>query len=151
MADKNDFRQLNGTQSVLFLVGGILMVVGMGFYVFMLWRDIAGAVFLLGAVLFSVMQCIQTYNGTSITLRRLKNIMTMADLLFVLSGVLMIDTATQFLRPMFRNQINYIEYVYNKWLPLLMIAVVLEVYTTHRISSEIKKQKKQEDGKSEKL
>lgn len=144
MANKNDFRQLNRTQSVLFLVGGIMMVVSMGFYVFMLYRQIAGAVFLTGAVLFSVMQCMQTYSGTSITIRRLKSIMTMANLCFVLAGVLMIDTANHFLRPMFSDQINYIQYVYNKWIILLMIAVVLEVYTTHRISYELKKEEKKE-------
>ncbi len=141
METKNDFRCLNNTQSALFLLGGILMVVGMGCYVFMFYRMIAGAVYFAGAVIFAVMQCMQTYHGTSLTLRRLKGIMTMADLFFVLAGVLMIDTECHFLRPMFSNQMHYIDYVYNKWLVLLLVAVVLELYSTHRITGIINKKK----------
>lgn len=145
MTIQNDFRQLNKTQSTLFLVGGLLMVVSMGFYVFMIQRQIAGIVFLIGAVLFAVMQCMQTYHGNDVTLRRLKSIMTMADLFFVLAGVLMIDSANQFLSSVFSNHIYYVMYVYNKWIVLLLIAVVLEVYTTHRISHEINKRNKKEE------
>ncbi len=36
---------------------------------------------------------------------------------------------------------TYIEYVYNKWVVLLLIAAILEVYTTHRLDSELKKTK----------
>lgn len=145
MTIQNDFRQLNKTQSTLFLVGGLLMVVSMGFYVFMIQRQIAGIVFLIGAVLFAVMQCMQTYHGNDVTLRRLKSIMTMADLFFVLAGVLMIDSANQFLSSVFSNHIYYVMYVYNKWIVLLLIAVVLEVYTTHRISHEINNRNKKEE------
>ena len=145
MTIQNDFRQLNKTQSTLFLVGGLLMVVSMGFYVFMIQRQIAGIVFLIGAVLFAVMQCMQTYHGNDVTLRRLKSIMTMADLFFVLAGVLMIDSANQFLSSVFSNHLYYVMYVYNKWIVLLLIAVVLEVYTTHRISHEINKRNKKEE------
>jgi drug/metabolite transporter (DMT)-like permease len=141
MTTKDDFRCLNNTQSALLLLGGILMVAGMGCYVFMFHRMEAGVTYLVGAVLFAVMQCLQTYHGTSLTLRRLKGIMTMADLFFVLAGVLMIDTECHFMRPMFSNQEHYITYVYNKWLVLLLVAVVLELYSTHRISAEINKKK----------
>ncbi len=143
MVIENDFRCLNTTQSVLLLFGGILMVCGMGSFVFMFQRPIAALVFLVGAVLFAIMQCLQTYHGTSFVIRRLKGIMNMADLLFVLAGVLMIDTETHFMRPMFSNQEHYINYVYNKWLVLLLVAVVLELYSTHRISHEMNKKKKQ--------
>ncbi len=100
-----------------------------------------GAVYLVGAVIFAIMQCMQTYHGTSVTIRRLKGIMTMSDLFFVLAGVLMIDTECHFMRPMFSNQEHYIDYVYNKWLVLLLVAVVLELYSTHRITHEINKKK----------
>lgn len=119
------------------------MVCGMGSFVFMFQRPIAALVFLVGAVLFAIMQCLQTYHGSSFVIRRLKGIMNMADLLFVLAGVLMIDTETHFMRPMFSNQEHYINYVYNKWLVLLLVAVVLELYSTHRISHEMNKKKKQ--------
>lgn len=136
---------------MLFAVGGVLMVVGIGCFVFMFQQQIAGCVFLVGAVLFALMQCMQVYLGKDRTLRRLKSIMNLADLLFVLTGVLMIDTAItnaaqadpihahRFLSQMFTNWTTYIECVYNKWIVLLFIAVTLEVYTTHRISHELAK------------
>lgn len=147
----NDFKELNKTQSVLFAVGGVLMVLGIGCFVFMFQQQVAGCVFLVGAILFALMQCMQIYTGSDRTLRRLKSIMNLADLLFVLTGVLMIDTAItnagqtdpihahRFLSQMFTNWSTYIECVYNKWIVLLFIAVTLEVYTTHRISHELGK------------
>ncbi len=135
----NDIRKLSKLQSALFMAGGILMVIGIGCYVFMFQQLLAGLVFLTGAVLFSVMQAMQTYHGNNLAIKRLKNIMNIADLLFVLSGVLMIDTVNNFMRPMFSNQETYIQYVYNKWIVLLLIAVILEVYTVHRISNELAK------------
>jgi uncharacterized membrane protein SpoIIM required for sporulation len=56
----------------------------------------------------------------------------------------MCDTAYNFLLPLFQYRgeggyYQYINYVYNKWVVLLLIAAVLEVYTTHRIASELKK------------
>ncbi len=136
----NNLRELSPLQSGVFMLGGLLMVVGMGLYVFMIVRFYASVAFLVGAVLFAVMQCSQIYLGQNRTIQRLKNIMNMADLLFVLAGIIMVDSTTHFLRPIFNSQIVYIQYVYNKWLVLLMIAVMLEVYTVHRISAEIKKQ-----------
>lgn len=135
----NDIRELSKLQSALFMAGGILMVIGTGCYVFMFQQLQAGLVFLTGAVLFSVMQAMQTYHGNNLSIKRLKNIMNIADLLFVLSGVLMIDKVNNFMRPMFSNQETYIQYVYNKWIVLLLIAVILEVYTVHRISNELAK------------
>ncbi len=136
----NNLRELSPLQSGVFMLGGLLMVVGIGLYVFMIARFYASVAFLVGTVLFAVMQCSQIYLGQNRTIQRLKNIMNMADLLFVLAGIIMVDSTTHFLRPIFNSQIVYIQYVYNKWLVLLMIAVMLEVYTVHRISAEIKKQ-----------
>ena len=84
--------------------------------------------------------------GNNTVVRRLKRIMNIADLLFILSGILMVDTAYNFLLPLFRSAgsagyYNYIEYVYNKWVILLLIAGVLEVYSTHRMSSEMRSEK----------
>ncbi len=139
MEQQNKLRELTRLQSWVFVLGGLLMVVGMGCYVFMFHRTEAAFVYLTGSVIFSVLQCMQTYSGESFTIKRLKNIMNMADLLFILAGVLMIDTSTHFLRPMFSNQIYYIQYVYNKWLILLLVAVILELYTVHRIAHELGK------------
>ena len=116
------------------MLGGLLMVVGAGCYVFMFAQPVVCWVFLLGTILFAAMQCMQSYEGTDMTVRRLKRIMTLADLFFVLAGLLMVDTTYLFLRDAFNNVIDYYQMVYNKWVVLLLIAVALEVYTTHRIS-----------------
>ena len=89
---------------------------------------------------------IQTYQGTDLAIRRLKRIQNLADIFFILSGLLMVDAVYQVLLPLFRVQngsgyLAYIEYVYNKWVILLLIAAILEIYTTHRLASELNKSK----------
>ena len=116
-------KQLNKIQSVIFLLGGILMVIGAGCYVAMWLRGIVCWVFLVGAVMFSLMQTMQIYTG----------------IFFVVAGVLMADSHYHFFQPMFSNYADYIEILYNKWVVLLLIAAVIEVYTTHRIDHELSK------------
>ena len=132
-------RQLNRVQTVIFLLGGMLMVAGASCYVMMWQQRVVCWVFLVGSVMFSLMQTMQVYTGTELVLRRLKNIQGLASLLFVISGVLMADSAYGFFRPMFDNITDYIEIVYNKWVVLLLVAALLEVYTTHRINNELSK------------
>ncbi len=117
----------------------MLMVAGAGCYVMMWQQRVVCWVFLVGSVMFSLMQTMQVYTGTELVLRRLKNIQGLASLLFVISGVLMADSAYGFFRPMFDNITDYIEIVYNKWVVLLLVAALLEVYTTHRINNELSK------------
>jgi hypothetical protein len=129
--------------SILFLIGGLLMVIGVGCFVFLWQQKVVCWVFFAGAVLFSVVQMMQSYEGCGFTVRRLKRIQDMAGILFILSGILMVDTAYHFLLPLFSHRgdagyYEYMGYVYNKWVVILLIAVFLEVYTTHRISSELK-------------
>ena len=117
----------------------MLMVAGAGCYVMMWQQRVVCWIFLVGSVMFSLMQTMQVYSGTELVLRRLKNIQGLASLLFVISGVLMADSAYGFFRPMFDNIADYIELVYNKWVVLLLVAALLEVYTTHRINNELSK------------
>ena len=134
-------KQLNSLQSILFMTGGALMVVGVGCYVFMFATQIVCWIALVGCILFALMQMMQTYEGRSLTIKRLKNILNLADFLFVFAGLLMVDNTYGFLRPIFGNQIDYITYVYNKWVVLLLIAAIIEVYAMHRIDHELKKEK----------
>ena len=135
-------KQLSRIQSVIFLSGGVLMVIGAGCFAFgfihpqMLLYTSWG--FLLGTVLFSVIQAMQFYEGTSTVIHRLKRIQGIADIFFVLSGISMVDTVYAFFRHWFANQETYITYFYNKWVVFLLIAALLELYTTHRISHELK-------------
>ena len=132
-------KKLNKFQSVLFLFGGVLMVIGAGSFALMWQQPIVCWIYLIGSVLFSVMQSMQTYNGNNFVLKRLKRIQSVADICFILSALLMVDTAYLFFRPIFTDFLTYTQYVYNKWVVLLLIAAFLELYTTYRIDLEMKK------------
>lgn len=144
---KTKMKQLNKIQSIIFLLGGSLMVIGAGCFVFMWHQRVVCWIFALGAVMFAVMQAMQIYEGNSLTIKRLKRIMSLADILFIVSAFLMIDTAYQLLLPLFQDgngmgYINYVDFIYNKWVITLLIAALLELYTTHRIGSELKKEER---------
>ncbi len=132
-------KKLNKFQSVLFLFGGVLMVIGAGSFALMWQQPIVCWIYLIGSVLFTVMQSMQTYNGNNFVLKRLKRIQSVADICFILSALLMVDTAYLFFRPIFTDFLTYTQYVYNKWVVLLLIAAFLELYTAYRIDSEMKK------------
>lgn len=132
-------KQLNKIQTIVFAVGGVLMVIGAGCFAFMWYQQVFCWLFLAGAVMFSLMQSMQTYEGSDFVLRRLKRIQSVANIFFMLSGILMVDTAFMFFRPIFNSAITYVDYLYNKWVVLLLIAAFLEIYTVHRIDSEMKK------------
>lgn len=135
-------KKLNKFESILFMLGGMLMVTGIGCYVFMLAPSITCWLALTGSILFSTLHMMQAYEGSQLAIKRLKRILNIADLLFVIAGILIVDSTYNFLRPAFENQESYITYVYNKWVLLLLIAAILEVYATHRIDYLLKKQGK---------
>ena len=135
-------KKLNKIESILFMLGGMLIVTGIGCYVFMLAPSITCWIALTGSILFSTLHMMQAYEGSQLAIKRLKRILNIADLLFVIAGILIVDSTYNFLRPAFENQESYITYVYNKWVLLLLIAAILEVYATHRIDYLLKKQGK---------
>lgn len=136
-------KQLNKLQSILYAVGGALMVIGAGCFAFMWQQQAVCWLYLVGTTLFCLMQSMQTYEGTDFVVRRLKRIQAVANIFFMLAGILMIDTAYMFFRPLFDSSIAYVDYLYNKWVVLLLIAALLEIYTMHRIDHEMKKDKRQ--------
>ncbi len=137
-------RQLSKLQNVLFIIGGAFMVIGACCFAFgFIYQRIllySSWIFLVGTVLFGGIQAMQVYEGTSCAIHRLKKIQLMADILFVLAGISMVDTIYAFARRWFENYETYITYFYNKWVLILLIAAVLELYTTHRISHELHKE-----------
>ena len=135
-------KKLNKIESILFMLGGMLMVTGIGCYVFMLAPSITCWIALTGSILFSTLHMMQAYEGSQLAIKRLKRILNIADLLFVIAGILIVDSTYNFLRPAFENQESYITYVYNKWVLLLLIAAILEVYATHRIDYLLKNKEK---------
>jgi len=136
-------KQLNRFQSILFAIGGMLMVIGAGCFAFMWQQQVVCWLFLTGASMFTLMQSMQTYEGSNFVIRRLKRIQAVANIFFMLAGILMVDTAYMFFRPLFNSSIAYIDFLYNKWVVLLLIAAFLEIYSMHRIDSEMKKDKSQ--------
>ena len=130
-------RQLNSFQNAIFLIGALLMVAGAGMSM-LAWKA-APYVYSVGALGFVSMQVLQRYEGTNFVIRRLRRIMLLSDFLFLLSAFLMIANIRNFLGV---DHITYIEYVYNKWVVTLLIAAILQLYSTHRISHELEKEAK---------
>lgn len=127
----------------MFMLGACLMVAGVGMFVFDV-SSIACWVFAVGAVAFSVMQALQEYEGNSLTVRRLRRIMLIGDMFFVLSALLMIENANRYLLPYFTERgivgyNAYVQYIHNNWVVTLLVAAIIELYTTHRISNELEK------------
>lgn len=134
--------QLNKLQSIVMLLGAVLMVIGAGLYVFG-EHTVAPIVFAPGTLAFSLMQYRQKYLGTDLTLRRLRRIMLAGAALFVVSALLMVENSYQIVYPLFSKTIGgwnaYVRYVHNNWVVALLVAAILQLYSTHRISAELKK------------
>ena len=120
------------------------MVLGAGLYVIGI-QSFSPPMFAIGAVAFAAIQLQQTYEGLNITIKRLRRIMTVGDILFILSAMFMLEDSYHFLLPLFTSYITdgyyqYVTYIHNNWVLLLLVAAILEIYTTHRISHELNKE-----------
>lgn len=130
-------KQLSKVQNIIFLIGGLLMVIGAG--TSLLAWSFAPYLYAVGALCFASMQMLQRYEGTDFTIRRLRRIILMSDFLFLLAAVLMFANRGNFFGI---DQLTYLQYVYNKWVIVLLIAAILQLYSTHRISHELEKEAK---------
>ena len=130
-------KELNKLQTAIFLFGGILMAVGAG--TTLLGWGSAPYIFAIGALGFSSMQMQQRYEGQNFTIRRLRRMMLLSDVLFLVAALPMFASKGNFLG---LSYITYIEYVYNKWVIVLLIAALLQLYSMHRIGSELEKEAK---------
>lgn len=130
-------RQLSKWEAYLLMLGGLLMVVGAGANV--LFCSWAPYVFAPGALLFVTMQLRQRYDGREFTIRRLRRIQIISDFLFLVAGLLMMANQQNFLG---LDQLSYIKYVHNNWVVVLLVAAVLQLYTSHRIANELEKDTK---------
>lgn len=130
-------KQLSKWEAYLLMLGGLLMVVGAGANV--LFCSWAPYVFAPGALLFVAMQLRQRYEGREFTIRRLRRIQIISDFLFLVAGLLMMANQQNFLG---LDQLSYIKYVHNNWVVVLLVAAVLQLYTSHRIANELEKDTK---------
>ena len=130
-------RPLSKLETYLLLLGGLLMVVGAGASVLLLpW---APYVFAPGALLFAAMQMRQRYEGTNFTVKRLRHIMLLSDVLFLVAALLMFANQGNFFG---LDYLSYIKYVHNNWIVVLLVAAILQLYTSHRIANELEKEAK---------
>lgn len=105
----------------------------------MVLRSLAPWLFAAGAVAFVSMQVQQRYEGSSLTISRLRRIMLFSDILLLLTAALM-----------FADQGNafglewqtYLTYIHNNWVVVLLLAAFMQVYTVFRLDSELRKEAK---------
>ncbi len=119
------------------MVGALLMVIGSGANIYLkVW---APYLFAMGALAFVLMQLKQRYEGQNATIRRLRHIMITSDIFFLASAVLMFASPK---RCFGLDYITYLNYIHNKWVVTLLVAAILQLYSTHRISKELDKEAK---------
>lgn len=122
---------------MIFLLGAVLMVVGSGAYTFA--REWAPYVFSMGVVAFVLMQLKQRYEGDSIVLKRLRRIVIVSDVFFLLSALLMFANMNNLFG---FDTLTYVKYIHNNWVVALLVAAILQLYTSHRIGHELNKEAK---------
>ena len=130
-------RQLSKLQTAIFAVGAVLMVVGAVATLF--WPRVAPFIFAPGAMAYVSMQMLQSYDGRNFVIRRLRRIMLVSDVLLLLTAVLMFAGNGN---PLGMDWMSYLFMVRNNWVVVLLIAAVLQLYTTFRISAELEKEAK---------
>ena len=129
-------RPLSKLQSAVFAVGAVLMVIGAAASLFR-WEG-APWLFAVGAVAYTTMQMQQRYEGRSFTIRRLRRIVAFSDFLLLLTAMLMFISRWPQLGGL--DWLTYVNYVHNNWVITLLIAAILQLYTTYRIDRELEKE-----------
>ncbi|MGN1229172.1 MAG: hypothetical protein ACI4T5_05885 [Prevotella sp.] len=127
-------RELNKTENAILLVGAVMMVIGSGANIFA--QSWAPYVFGMGTVGFVLMQLKQKYEGTNVALKRLRRMVIISDVCLLLAAVMMFANMDNLFG---LDAITYIKYVHNNWVVVLLVAAMLQLYTSHRISKEILK------------
>lgn len=94
-------------------------------------------VYLAGALAFGCMQMQQTYEGSSFAIKRLRKIQVIADVLLIFTGFFMLLPHMGIYHIPFINITTW----RNEWLVPLVIAAILETYSTFRISYELEKKR----------
>lgn len=130
-------RQLNKLQTFIFAAGAMLMLVGAALG--MAVPAVAPYIFASGALAYVLMQVQQRYDGTNLTIRRLRTIMLMSDVLLILVAALMFADHGN---PFGLDHLTWLNYIHNNWIAGLLIAAFLQLYTTLRIDAELKKEAK---------
>ena len=127
-------RQLNKIENTILLFGAVMMVIGSGANIFA--QPWAPYVFGMGTVGYVLMQLKQKYEGSNVALKRLRRMVIISDVCLLLAAVMMFANMDNLFR---LDAVTYIKYVHNNWVVVLLVAAMLQLYTSHRISKEILK------------
>lgn len=127
-------RELNKTENAILVIGAVMMVIGSGANIFA--QSWAPYVFAMGTIGFVLMQLKQKYDGDNVAIKRLRRMVIISDVCLLLAAVMMFANMDNLFR---LDAITYIKYVHNNWVVVLMVAAMLQLYTSHRISKELLK------------
>ena len=127
-------RQLNKIENSILLLGAVMMVIGSGANIFA--QSWAPYVFGMGTVGYVLMQLKQKYEGSNVAIKRLRRMVIISDVCLLLAAVMMFANMDNLFR---LDALTYIKYVHNNWVVVLLVAAMLQLYTSHRISKEILK------------
>lgn len=127
-------RQLNKIENTILLFGAMMMVIGSGANIFA--QPWAPYVFGMGTVGYVLMQLKQKYEGSNVAIKRLRRMVIISDVCLLLAAVMMFANMDNLFR---LDAVTYIKYVHNNWVVVLLVAAMLQLYTSHRISKEILK------------
>ena len=127
-------RQLNKIENTILLFGAVMMVIGSGANIFA--QPWALYVFGMGTVGYVLMQLKQKYEGSNVAIKRLRRMVIISDVCLLLAAVMMFANMDNLFR---LDAVTYIKYVHNNWVVVLLVAAMLQLYTSHRISKEILK------------
>lgn len=98
--------------------------------------------FLAGTVVYVLVQRLQAEKSVSLTVNRLLSIRFLSGICFIVSGLFMVEQYNGFLKPVVVSDISsymlYMQIVHNNWVVLLLIGSLLQLYTSYRLSAEIK-------------
>ena len=92
-------------------------------------NNVESALLLLGGLLMVV----------GFVIRRLRRILIISDVLFLVAALLMFANEGNFLGIQY---LSYIKYVHNNWIVVLLVAAILQLYASHRIANELEKDAK---------
>lgn len=104
----------------LYFLGAIALLFGAVSRMFL--PEYYAYIYIIGAVVFAVMQFLLRPRNCTVTLRRLVMQQQLAGLFFIVAGVLMFT------------------HTHNEWMVLLTCGALVELYTAYRIPHELDKQ-----------
>ncbi len=121
-------KKLSTLQNLIYLLGGMLLLVGAAMPLIPGATTTAPYVFALGAVMFASMQMTAAYEGNDFTVRRLRGQQILgAVLLLVAAAMLVMKT------------LGYGLFQGDEWKIVLTIAAIFETYTAFRLPAALKK------------